>query len=240
MTWLSRIFFSGSWAFPLLAATISGTVQLANSNDPGVHRNRDYSGIVLWVEPVLPRATAPAANHSHPVQMIQKDKRFIPHVLAIPVGTPVEFPNYDPIFHNAFSSFSGQIFDVGLYPPGTSRTVIFKRAGIVRVFCNIHPAMSAVIVVLDNPWFAVSQRSGAFQIRNVPPGEYKLHVFHERATEAALKSLERKVAVSDTGLVLPAIVVSETGFVAVPHKNKYGQDYPPVTEEHAPYPGRQE
>ena len=124
--------------------------------------------------------------------MIQKDKMFTPHVLAVPVGGSVSFPNLDPIFHNAFSNFNGQIFDVGLYKPGSSRTVAFKRAGIVRVFCNIHPQMSAVIVVLDTPYFAVSNKAGAFEIADVPPGEYQLHVFHERAAEETLDSLTRQ------------------------------------------------
>ena len=70
--------------------------------------------------------------------MVQKDKTFTPHVLAIPVGATVEFPNFDPIFHNAFSNYDGKTFDLGLYAPGTSKSVVFSRPGIVRVFCNIH------------------------------------------------------------------------------------------------------
>ena len=96
-----------------------------------------------------------------------------------------------------------------------------------------------IIAVLDYPWFAVSETSGAFQMAAVPPGEYRLRVFHERATEATLKSVERKVTVTEKGLVLPTIAISETGFVATPHKNKYGQDYPSVIEDHMPYPATQ-
>ena len=87
--------------------------------NPAVRKHKDYSGVVLWLEPVGPRA--PPARRPKHVQMKQKDKRFMPHVLAIPVGSTVDFPNLDPIFHNAFSNFSGQPFDVGLYPPGTSQ-----------------------------------------------------------------------------------------------------------------------
>ena len=121
----------------------------------------------------------------------------------ITAGTSVDFPNDDPIFHNAFSSYSGQIFDIGLYPPGSTRSVRFTREGIVRVFCNIHASMSAVIAVLATPYFATTQRDGSFSIPNVPPGEYELSVFHERATEATLHALDRRITVPQSGLILP-------------------------------------
>jgi len=143
----------------------------------------------------------------------------------------------DPIFHNAFSSFSGQVFDIGLYPPKTSRSVTFKREGIVRVFCNIHPTMSAIIAVLRTPWFAVTKQDGTFEIAGVPPGEYRLRLFHERATQESLEGLERRISVTTVALALPAVPISESGYLQTPHKNKYGKDYPPVRDDHAVYPG---
>ena len=104
-----------------------------------------------------------AAKPAH-ARMVQKDKTFSPHVLAIPVGANVEFPNFDPIFHNAFSNYDGKTFDLGLYAPGTSKSVVFSRPGIVRVFCNIHATMSAVIAVLETPYFDVSKPNGSFEI----------------------------------------------------------------------------
>jgi hypothetical protein len=168
--------------------------------------------------------------------MNQKDKTFVPHILAIQAGTTVSFPNSDPIFHNAFSSFDGKIFDVGLYPPGASRSVTFEREGVARVFCNIHSAMSAVIVVLRHPWFAISLRDGSFQIHNVPEGEYTLRVYHERATLTTLAALTHSITVKQERLELPAISISETGYLLAPHKNKFGRDYPHVTvySEHQP------
>ena len=130
----------------------------------------------------------------------------------------------------------GQIFDLGLYAPGTSRTVTFRHAGIVRVFCNIHPSMSAVIVVLNGSWFAVSDAAGAFSIPNVSAGDYQMRVFYERAAQNVLAALTRRVTAGAADLALPSFTVSETGYVEAPHKNKYGQDYPPVPDDRAPYP----
>jgi plastocyanin len=213
------------------AATVSGRVELAFSQDPNVRKHLDYSGVVVWLEPVSGAAVVPVRTRH--AEMIQKDKTFSPHVLAVTVGTKVDFPNNDPIFHNAFSNYNGQIFDIGLYAPGTSRSIAFKTEGVVRVFCNIHPAMSAVIVVLRSPYFAVSNKNGAVQIADVPPGSYRIHVFHERATEQTLAALSRVIEVSAEGAQLPQISVSESGYLQLPHKNKYGKDYSPGADSGA-------
>jgi hypothetical protein len=169
--------------------------------------------------------------------MVQKGKTFTPHVLAIPVGATVDFPNFDPIFHNAFSNYDGKQFDLGLYPPHTSKSETFPRAGIVRVFCNIHAQMSAVIAVLDTPYFTVTKRDGTFEIPSVQAGEYRLHVFHERATQATLDAATRRVTASGTEIVtLPATPISESGYIAIPHMNKFGHDYPPAPDELGVYP----
>ena len=129
-------------------------------------RNHDYSGVVVSLKSA-PGSPATAVQGTR-ATILQKDKTFSPHVLAIPVGSLVDFPNADPIFHNAFSSYSGQVFDVGLYPPGTSRSVRFTREGVVRVFCNIHSSMSAMIVVLATPYYATTRKDGSFEIAGVP------------------------------------------------------------------------
>ncbi len=211
-----------------LAATVSGRVELVSSHDPNVRKHTDYSGVVAWLEPAagMPQVRA-AAGHA---QMIQKNKTFSPHVLAISMGTIVDFPNFDPIFHNAFSNYNGQIFDIGLYAPGATRSIAFRREGVVRVFCNIHPAMSAVIVVLQAPYFTLSAKNGTFQITGVPAGSYRLHVFHERATEQTLAALTRPIEVTDEPLQLGPIQVSESGYLELPHQNKFGKDYPPASD----------
>ena len=217
------------------AATVTGHVQLVSSSDPSVRKHQDYSGVVVWLESLSGLPVLPAkAKHA---EMIQKEKTFSPHVLPILVGTTVDFPNYDPIFHNAFSNYNGQIFDIGLYPPGTTKSIVFRREGAVRVFCNIHPAMSAVIVVLKSPYFCASNKSGDLQMTGVPPGSYRMHVFHERATEPTLAALTRLVDISADRSQLPPISVSESGYLQLPHQNKYGRDYPPDAEQGA-YPGR--
>jgi plastocyanin len=216
-----------------LAGSVSGEVELTNSKDAAVRKHRDYSGVVIWLEPV--DRAAPAASPKR-VEMLQKEKQFVPHVVAIAVGGTVDFPNVDPIFHNAFSNFSGQPFDTGLYAPKTSRATIFKHPGIVRVFCNIHSTMSAIIAVVNTPWFAVSQSSGKYSIANVPAGEYHLRMFHERALTENLRFLERRIIVPESGMALPLISISETGFIPAPHVNKYGRDYPPAGSE-GTYPG---
>jgi plastocyanin len=233
MIWQSAICFRAfalaSLALAVASAgTVSGRVQLVSSHDPNVRRHTDYSGVVVWLEPASGTSVIPAAAAR--AQMVQKNKTFSPHVLAISVGTVVDFPNYDPIFHNAFSNYNGQVFDLVLYPPGTTRSQSFRREGVVRVFCNIHPTMSAVIVVLKSPYFATSAKNGSFKIANVPAGSYREHVFHERATEETLEALTRTVEVGDGPLELPEVQISESGYLQVPHKNKFGKDYPPAND----------
>src|SRR5215467_696487 len=231
----SALVFLGLATSETRATVVRGSVELVASRDPMVRKHRDFSGVVVWLEPRVNSVSPPLPSRT--AQMMQKNKMFTPHVLAVPLGGSVSFPNLDPIFHNAFSNFNGQIFDVGLYKPGSSRTVVFKRAGVVRVFCNIHPQMSAVILVLDTPYFAVSNKAGAFEIDDVPPGEYQVHVFHERAAEETLDSLTHKITIETAALELPPLPISESGYLQVPHKNKYGKEYPPVIEDQPGYPG---
>ena len=216
-------------ALPLAAATVTGTVDIV-----GV-RGGEAGRAVVWLDPAGEQQIPPSQPGA--ARMVQLHKQFQPHVLAIRTGTTVEFPNYDPIFHNAFSNIDGQPFDVGLYAPGSSRRVVFHRPGIVRVFCNIHQSMSAVIVVENTPWMAVSGPRGDYRIAGVPPGEYTLHVFFERATAQTLDSLRRKVDVQEQTTALAPIRISGAGYIPVPHRNKYGREYPPDSGDEAAYGG---
>ncbi len=157
---------------------------------------------------------------------MQKNKSFEPHLLVVPVGSAIDFPNRDPWFHNVFSLFEGKRFDLGLYEAGESRVVHFDRAGISYIFCNIHPEMSAVVIAVATPYYAVSAKNGSLVLHNVPPGKYSLRVWSDRALPDALRSFEREVIVNGNAhslgeIVLPAFSSPQH------HLNKYGREYDP-------------
>ena len=121
-----------------------------------------------------------AASH---VELHQQNETFVPHVLAITKGSTVDFPNDDPFFHNVFSLSSAASFNLGRYPRGKSKAQTFGKAGLVKVFCDIHSHMSASILVLDHPYFAIPNTDGNYEIKNVPPGQYTITGWHERVGE---------------------------------------------------------
>jgi plastocyanin len=128
--------------------------------------------------------TAPPTEHP---KMVQKDQSFYPEVLPILVGTTVDFPNLDPVFHNVFSYSKAKKFDLGRYPKGHSKSVTFDSPGLVKVFCEIHSSMRAHILVLEQPYFATTASDGSFRITDVPAGEYVLKVWQEQSPETELR-----------------------------------------------------
>jgi len=134
---------------------------------------------VIWLEaPNLPGE--PAAVK---VVLDQRNLSFSPRVLAVRVGTTVDFPNNDRVFHNVFSFRDGKRFDLGMYPVGALRHVTFDKPGLSRIFCNIHPNMAAYVLAVDTPYFAVSDESGDFTIASVVPRSYAYHAWRAGATE---------------------------------------------------------
>ena len=180
--------------------------------------------IVVYAEP-LGDHEPPKPGH---FELKQKGKTFIPHVLAIPVGSTVTFPNDDPIFHNVFSLTRPGPFDLGLYRAGDSKTRVFTKPTLYRVFCNIHPQMSALVLVLPTSYIAEANTQGLYRI-DLPPGHYRLSAWSERS-----EPVTEEVSVESTAVSAPELTLDESKFVEIPHKNKYGQDYPASAYE----PGR--
>ena len=178
--------------------------------------------------PLVPSAAGRNAsagqNARRRYRLIQQHKHFEPHVLAIPVGSIVDFPNLDPFFHNVFSLYEGKRFDLGLYEAGASHAVVFDSPGICYIFCNIHPEMSAAVVVIDSPYYATSNKAGEFLIRNVAPGMYSVFIWHERGKA---DDYPREVAISAGSASLGTIRLTDAGELLANHKNKYGRDYDP-------------
>jgi plastocyanin len=204
---------------------VTGQVQLVGDHARSTKKNK--SNVVVWLnseQGISPVRPVSESDTERLPRLVQKDKRFDPHILVVPVGSAVEFPNHDPFFHNVFSLFEGKRFDLGLYEAGTTRLVHFDRAGVSYIFCNIHPEMSAVVIALKTPFYAISEASGKVSISNVPNGRYEMQVWAEGTNPDNLKGLTREVIVSDSEHSLGTIRVVEDAPPA-PHKNKYGRDY---------------
>ena len=209
---------------------MSVRVEIKKKGDPqqakGARPAANPSEVVGWLKPLETPGEATAAEQPHKrLQLIQKNKNFQPHVLVVPVGSAVDFPNHDPFFHNVFSLFDGKRFDLGLYEAGATNSVRFDRLGVSFLFCNIHPDMSAVVIAVDTPYYGVSDRAGKITIPEVPDGRYELHVWCERSLPEDLKTLTRIVTVSAETKDLGTIRVLENPNFSPAHKNKYGQDY---------------
>ena len=158
---------------------------------------------------------------------MQKNKEFTPHLLVVPTGSSIDFPNEDPFFHNVFSLFNGKRFDLGLYEAGSHRSVRFDREGVSYIFCNIHPDMGAVIVSLNTPYYAISSRDGSLMLSGVPDGEYTLNLWAEGVSANDLAAAGRRIKVSKGDLALGTVSLSRS--VSMAHKNKFDKDYQPIT-----------
>jgi plastocyanin len=163
---ISAVLAAGLCLGPVLAAEgdLTGVVL--------VH-GRPERNVVVWLEGGAVRAAAPAGR----IVLDQRQLQFKPHVLAVTVGSQVEMPNSDRVFHNVFSFHDGKRFDLGLYPVGTARAVTFDRPGLSRIFCNIHPNMAAYVLAVDSVHYAVTDADGRFTIAGVPAGAYTYHAW---------------------------------------------------------------
>ena len=210
---------------PAQLLTVKGVVNIERK----AQRIPNSKDAVVWLKPLDPKADAPTAATplARRTKIMQQHKHFDPHLLAVQLGTVVDFPNLDPFFHNVFSLFDGKRFDLGLYEAGSSRSVTFTHPGVCFIFCNIHPEMSAIVLVVDTPYFAVSGRNGEIRMENVPPGRYSVSVWHERAKPERPTDFPHEVVLSAANATLSGIRLIDAGQIAPPHKNKYDRDYDP-------------
>lgn len=168
------------WLFlpgPLLSGTVEHTTGIVKGTI--TIGGRAISDVLVSVEGLSDeRVKALLKLETKKVVMDQREVKFIPRVLAVPVGSTVNFLNSDKTFHNVFSTSEAKKFDLGLYSPGRSRSVTFDKPGVVKILCHVHPHMEAYIVVKEHPSFGVTDSRGNYQLENVPLGKLRLEIWH--------------------------------------------------------------
>jgi len=243
MLWAGATGLHAQATSQVTTTTVRGRVEVIGAEGKGKTRHGAIPGTVVWLTPMTGAAdeaiaaatrsslASPSANP----RLVQKNKSFEPHILVVPVGSMVEFPNHDPFFHNVFSLFEGKRFDLGLYEAGTTRTVRFDRLGISYIFCNIHPEMSAVVITMATPLYAISNRDGQLSLAGVPYGRYMLHVWSEGMGPENAQPLTREITIAENASSLGVIRVPEANGQRMAHKNKYGRDYDEPTPNNSIY-----
>ena len=161
---------------------------------PGSERRN----VVVYLRNAKPQNVAPMR-----VAIRQRDESFTPRVVAVTVGSDVDFPNDDPIYHNVFSLSRAKNFNLGRYPRGESRRVRFDKPGVVKVFCEIHSHMSATVMVFDHPWFTVPNEAGEFELTGMPAGERQITAWHERLGDTTISVRVESGRMLQTDFVLP-------------------------------------
>lgn len=222
-----------------VTTTVRGRVEVIGAATKGKTRHSAaVPGTVVWLTPMAGGTSdpipPPPALPANP-QLVQKNKSFTPHILVVPAGSMVEFPNRDPFFHNVFSLFEGKRFDLGLYEAGSTRTVRFDRPGISYIFCNIHPEMSAVVVTIATPLYAIASPDGQLSLAGVPYGRYLLHIWSEGMGPENAQPITREITISENASSLGVIRVPEATGQRMAHKNKYGRDYDEPTPDNSAY-----
>jgi len=216
-----------SWSLAAGAeeSVLTGRVDLVVRDGKAWHGGQGDTAV--WLIPLAPSQLSPTGDPKPLPRLVQKNKSFQPRVVILRAGTAVEFPNHDPFFHNVFSLFDGKRFDLGLYEAGGTRFVHFDKAGISYIFCNIHPEMSAVVVAVATPYYALTDRAGNVSIRGISPGRYMLHVWNERSLPGTADSVTRELTIAEGGASFGTITLPISAAPEAPHKNKYGRDYDP-------------
>lgn len=194
---------------------ISGQVTIIER--PG-ETTEDLSNVVVFLEPVRASARAKQPAPTNTVIALES-RKFRPRVRVVMEGSKVEFPNQDPFSHNVFSKMNGG-FDTGVYGRGKVKDQVFRDPGVYPLYCNVHPRMSAFVITLKTPYFAQAGADGRFILDSVPPGQYKMHVWHDRTSESV-----QDLAVPSSGVRNLRPELDARGYKYVQHKNKFGQVY---------------
>ncbi len=181
--------------------------------DKGSKRGTDLASAVIWLEGGRGARVAD-------VEIATQRKEFTPDIAVATVGSQASFPNRDPFNHNVFSRSDEAPFDLGLFGRDQTRSVRLLKPGIVRIYCNVHAQMWAVVVVLETPYMARPGADGSFRIANVPPGGYRLRIWHERGGESS-----QPVEVGPGGIADLTVSLDASAFKPRPHLNKFGKPY---------------
>lgn len=246
LTWVAMLGagVTGSHAqatVPVTTSAVRGRVEVTGAGAARKTGHGKIPATVVWLTPLAGAGGEAAAVPNPPatpapnLRLVQKNKSFEPHILVVPAGSIVEFPNRDPFFHNVFSLFEGKKFNLGLYEAGSSQTVRFDRPGISYIFCNIHPEMSAVVITIATPLYAVSNGDGQLSLAGVPYGRYMLHVWSEGMGPENTQPLTREITVGENASSLGVIRVPATNGQSMVHKNMYGRDYDEPTPNSSVY-----
>jgi plastocyanin len=161
------------------AAGATGRPSIASLGDASIGLPEERRRAVVYLESAPQAAFEEGLGGLPRASMRQRKQTFVPHILAVRVGTAVDFPNDDPVYHNVFSLSKTKRFDLGRYAKGQSKSIVLDEPGIVRVFCDIHSHMSAFILVFSHRFFAMTDDQGRYQIDRVPPGGYTLVAWYE-------------------------------------------------------------
>lgn len=199
------------------AASVSGRVSFLTKR--GQHPVANET--LVWLEPASADVKVPK-RPAATFQMVTRGKMLIPHVLAIPAGSTVTFPNDDPISHNLFSLSPGNNFDLGLYRRGAGKQETFTTAGVVNVYCNVHPNMSSVIHVMSTPWYTFADQNGNYAFSDIPAGKYRLVAWNEQSG-----TTQSPVEVNNSGLVSGelALMLDSRNYRFAQHMDKTGKPY---------------
>lgn len=201
-------------ALPLTAATVSGKISFITKRG----QNPVVNETLVWLEPAGRSIRKPPQTF----QMMTRGKTLVPHVLAIPVGSTIEFPNDDPISHNLFSLSTNNTFDLGLYRRGAGKSHKFDTPGVVNVYCNVHPNMSSVIHVMGTPYYTFADPAGNYALADIPPGKFRLVVWNEQGGQS---SADVEVSASGTVTGSLALTLDSRNYRITQHLDKTGKPY---------------